>query len=1293
MLLGLSSNGSAWADDTSTAISLTSVTALPGMQTLAPGNKSQVLLKAAVVTTGTEGTCTLKSLTFSFSSQTTNAADDLENAKVYISSNCLYYGYESAATELGTIASVNSTGTATTVTFSTDKALSAGTYYLFVIADTKSTATVGDKVDIVLDQITYDTSSATGQTKSVNTNPEGVAYVYPVQATVFKHTDQSAKFWRIPSMVVLKHQTTEQGSHNGRIVTIADWRANHDGDLPSHTDLYSRYSDDQGKSWSDAVCVAGTEEDHKLVKHSPYGYGDAALVETSKGRIIALMSAGNGIQAGQSSHDDPIEPFYIYSDDGGTTWSDPKSLYETVYNDKTYKEGTLYGTFTTSGRGICLERQTEAQGNHNGRVMFAMCSKFEENSSNMYEYVIYSDDEGETWNISEEYAYNPSDESKLVELKDGTVMISVRQSGNRGFNTSNDGGNTWNGQYKNSGISGNACNADILYYGKRVLLHSYINNGSRKNVTIAVSHDSGTTWTNKHVVCAPLSCYSTMDILPNGNIAFFFEDASYTYNASSDKDGYLLNYVEIPRSWLFSNDPEKDAYETALATAKTMVAEGGYKTIVLGKAGQCSQESLDELSNLINGSEPTDYDAAATAIEQAIAAAKATATVTVPGFTSDVYFTISSYANVAANSSKPIFINASAQPVDGTTATAQQWQFTPNATVGQVNIKQKDADTYLYRTGSTLATTTNKQGWTITHDSNGYYYLRAVHNQNSYLVVDITTTSSTSFNYWNNTSGNNQWSTKFVLTPVAKEGVDMNTHSIYNVKFVNAPTGAYVTYGTDEAAADGGVLFLTSDEVSTITNDAASRGLRAKTKATEGDAVGFAVHDADDYNTSVAIEDNTLTVTYSLGDQAQLQVDIAAAEAVLAKKGVGYPTESSSARTTLQTAINTAKAVTSATESDLTTLSNAVTAYKKTTGDIQMPEDGKAYTITAVTNKGVKSYMNYTESGYALVSTSADDNSAYPVTATLICHKISDTEYTFANNAGKYFIWKGGKGGQNSNKGYSDTFTSGWTLNVTPMTTGSQVPSSVTQDAFFGFVKMQSNVVRTDQTSQKSYFIIKTSTSYDQANAAWYYDDTYSSALLIEEASYPNTAKMNAADGIDGVDNIATFSAPFPTLIPTGVTAYTVDNIGDKAHFAPLSGAAIPANTGVLLTNTEGGTVTMVPAGSETQCTVTDNQLQHSAGGPLTIEDSHNAYILAKANSVVAFYHAKVGSTLPMNRAYLPVSNDAQAIGLNFGTIDGISNIDATATDAAIYDLSGRRVSNPVKSGLYIRNGKKFIQK
>lgn len=73
-------------------------------------------------------------------------------------------------------------------------------------------------------------------------------------------------------------------------------------------------------------------------------------------------------------------------------------------------------------------------------------------------------------------------------------------------------------------------------------------------------------------------------------------------------------------------------------------------------------------------------------------------------------------------------------------------------------------------------------------------------------------------------------------------------------------------------------------------------------------------------------------------------------------------------------------------------------------------------------------------------------------------------------------------------------------------------------------------------------------------------------------------------------------------------------------------------------------------------------------------------------------------SAITANRAYIDATGiAAQTLSVGFGTIDGIGEAIAadstTDGNAAVYDLSGRRVTGQLKSGIYIRGGKKVLVK
>lgn len=758
------------------------VTGYPGTQTYMPGQKDQVLMKfVASVTPGwTDDNFTANSVTLNLGA---TKATDLESVKVYTSANDDFVSNgQRSATLVGTVSAI--TDNVVTVNF-TDGVTFKENQRFYVTADIKSDATVGNKFDVAITGLTYNTDKTATITSG---NPEGQGVIYKVQSAPFQPYDLGSHYWRIPAMVVLHHQKGENASKNGRVVTMADNRFDHNGDLPSHIDVYERHSDDNGATWSTHKMVVGTDADHALVGGG-HGFGDVSLVECASGKIVAIMVGGPGYF--QSTPSNPIVPTIITSTDGGDTWSAPRTLTNELYKT-TYKEGAVQGSFAGSGRGLMLQRQKDQQ--LNGRIMFAMSHRFANN--NIQEYIIYSDDEGNTWKFSTQSAYSGGDESKLVELADGTVMISVRQGGQRGYNKSTDGGVTWGTQAKWADISGCACNADILYVNKHVMLHSYPNNGSRKNLTIKASFDDGKSWSNPYVVCAPGASYSTMDVTKDGDIAIFYED-----NACST--GFVLNYVVLPTSFIYKGNLSQEAFKSVQASAQVILDKGaGYETIETAKAGEFSKASVDALKALLPTAEELaklsddELDALRPQVEAAIATALSTICI-VDGQSNETTYTISTFENI--NSTAPKYIEKNATAVDNTT---YEWRLVPSATTpGQVYIQGKNETNYLTRSGNALAVATTPQPWNIVKGDGQYWHFKSTVNAGSYLVVNLT---NGTFNYWGNTAGNATWSTKFVLNAVgtitAIDGVDVVTpaeptryYDLQGRRVMNPTKGIFIT--------------------------------------------------------------------------------------------------------------------------------------------------------------------------------------------------------------------------------------------------------------------------------------------------------------------------------------------------------------------------------------------------------------------------------------------------------------------------------------------------------------------
>ncbi|MGM9696632.1 MAG: hypothetical protein ACI3X8_07150 [Alloprevotella sp.] len=379
------------------------------------------------------------------------------------------------------------------------------------------------------------------------------------------------------------------------------------------------------------------------------------------------------------------------------------------------------------------------------------------------------------------------------------------------------------------------------------------------------------------------------------------------------------------------------------------------------------------------------------------------------------------------------------------------------------------------------------------------------------------------------------------------------------------------------------------------------------------------------------------------------------------------------------------------------------------------PQDGKAYRIKARYNSTTTEfrYLYQGSTRLSLSNTTKTNNSDI-----FICRVNRDGTYSFVTNSGKWLVYyaDGKNGAGNTTNGLAATYELGtydatWNLsvNMAPTHTG-LTTTGEKQLNLYGTVRMQG---RNTSDNNNYYLLAGQTTSNEETDKNFhnsqatdtYFQTALSSFFVFEEVTdYPNKPTMTACDNIETGKKIATFSAPFPTIVPTGLSAYIISSKSTQsAHMEAIatSGQVIPANTGVLLFGeTAESTVTMKPATTEGtgNSFTSTNLLAHSAGASRTISASDNAYILASGTSGIAFYTCTSGM-LAMNKSYLQISGgstNGKAFTLTLGgESTGLQTIgnDLWNNNAPIYDLSGRRVMHPAKGGVYIQNGRKFINK
>lgn len=195
------------------------------------------------------------------------------------------------------------------------------------------------------------------------------------------------------------------------------------------------------------------------------------------------------------------------------------------------------------------------------------------------------------------------------------------------------------------------------------------------------------------------------------------------------------------------------------------------------------------------------------------------------------------------------------------------------------------------------------------------------------------------------------------------------------------------------------------------------------------------------------------------------------------------------------------------------------------------------------------------------------------------------------------------------------------------------------------------------------------------------------------------TVNLNTNDNL--VASFATLALPFDFKVASSNTndaklysgAYNATT--GTLDMTAVEGV-VPASAGVVIKSDSKAANIMLTANAKaTENALTGNQLVGTTEEIAFSELTDKLVFGVTTQNHVGFYAAGGSAALPANRAYLPTSvlGGENAVAMNFGgNVTGINAVvKADKANAAIYDLTGRRVTRTVKGGLYIQNGSKFV--
>ena len=328
------------------------------------------------------------------------------------------------------------------------------------------------------------------------------AFCGDFRTVVFSPGDYGSKFYRIPALTV---------AADGSLIAVADKRLESNADLPGKIDVVCRRSTDGGRTWSNPITIAAHD--------SVGGYGDPAVITDSRtGHILVISTHGNGLWQKEPGHISVSR-----SKDNGLTWLPAVDINPQILSSDSTAAAPIYcqSAFASSGRAAQLD---------DGRIIFALVTR-RPGIREFPVYAVYSDDSGHTWQVSATPATLDGDEAKIVQLPDGTLMMSIRARGHkyRNFSFSDDRGLTWCEMKGNTTLPAATCNGEVIRFslrGKDVLLHTLPSpDGKRNDITIHISEDRGATWRPMRVINPGPGAYSSMVQLPDGSLATLTEEA------------------------------------------------------------------------------------------------------------------------------------------------------------------------------------------------------------------------------------------------------------------------------------------------------------------------------------------------------------------------------------------------------------------------------------------------------------------------------------------------------------------------------------------------------------------------------------------------------------------------------------------------------------------------------------------------------------------------------------------------------------------------------------------------
>lgn len=390
---------------------------------------------------------------------------------------------------------------------------------------------------------------------------------------LYQTPDANGKPYRIPAIAV---------APNGAIFAISDNRPCGMDIGYGEVDIKCRMSGDGGETWGEEFFIADGQGGSFNVMSA--GYGDAAVVaDREENRLLVMMVCGKTVcwngrwTPEKSATDDAVNRVArVYATYNKKSkiweWTQPEEVTDEIYR-LFLKDGvpTVSSMFIGSGR---IAQSSKVKVGDYYRLYCAMWTRDQGNR------VIYSDDFGKSWHILGAVDDRPApygDEPKCEELPDGSVLLSSRKGYGRYFNVfkytdAKSAKGAWQEVVATDQVGdlkwgANSTNGEVLRIGNVLFQSAPVGDG-RTDVSVfyKVLGNSAEEYTpvrlsqgwSRIPISTLGSAYSSMCVLPDGNIGMLYEEAPGSYSIVYvpiilkevlPEEVYKATKVEKKRKW------------------------------------------------------------------------------------------------------------------------------------------------------------------------------------------------------------------------------------------------------------------------------------------------------------------------------------------------------------------------------------------------------------------------------------------------------------------------------------------------------------------------------------------------------------------------------------------------------------------------------------------------------------------------------------------------------------------------------------------------------------------------